>query len=362
VIAPEAPAASDFAKYGIESFHAPRSYLETGEAGQSSVEGDAPYAWSIPPEAQDLVAPAAAWLCHEVIGKKASLAGDPLIQQRTRQIALVYKDQNSTLAPLLMQAVQEECGYKFDGPYQVGGTGATSATAVGEMASHGDTSVLCLPCDNQGGIETASDQQRYFPEHLFIGDFAGNNWEGRMQEPQQFKDAFGLSWMWWQPAPTATYWYQAYKQTDAATNPDISFGIEIYEHLLALFSAIQLAGPNLTPDSISQGMLRWQRTSPAPYSPGGSFRPGHHAFINDYALVYWDPSGTPPGGPEPSVATTEQGGCYRWVDGGARRGSDFAWPSVDELAAAVADPSRAPCGGDLGTNGGDNDQDATAHG
>jgi hypothetical protein len=124
------------------------------------------------------------------------------------------------------------------------------------------------------------------------------------------------------------YWGQAY----SAANPDGGFdrfiGPLIYEELMQVFTAVQMAGPNLTPGSVERGFASFRRNAADDgSSPTAYYTPADHTFVKDLMLVRWDVAGTPPGGSDPSVGGGAAG-CYRELDGGARHLED-GWPSGD---------------------------------
>src|SRR3546814_17186314 len=67
-----------------------------------------------------------------------------------------------------------------------------------------------------------------------------------------------------------------------------SFGVEeLYYQMYILAIGIQLAGPNLTPETFQAGMYAY---------PGGvglrgtwGFGPGDHTPTDDYRAIWWDP-------------------------------------------------------------------------
>jgi hypothetical protein len=104
-----------------------------------------------------------------------------------------------------------------------------------------------------------------------------------------------------------------------------SIDIGIYNKLLLLFTGIQAAGPRLTPASFERGLRALPpHQSGDPFVPTAYFSAGDHAFLKDYALVWWDSTGDPPGeNPAPGCwRLIEDGRRYRAEDWPARQGGD----------------------------------------
>ena len=112
----------------------------------------------------------------------------------------------------------------------------------------------------------------------------------------------------------------AYK---AMRDDEPSFGVElIYNQLNILAIGIQMAGPELTPETFEAGLFRYpQRAGPA---GTWAFGPNDYATAEDAREVYWDPRRT-------SIETRERG-TYVDVNGG-RRFPIGRWPNTAPRAA-----------------------------
>lgn len=112
-------------------------------------------------------------------------------------------------------------------------------------------------------------------------------------------------------------WYQAMNEVDPGHvymyAPGDYFGTNFdYRSLQVLAAGIQLAGPNLTPANFAAGLQRAKWPNPSDRSTPGkvTVAPGTHSYMEDSAVIWWDPTG----------GNSEYGGdgqfCY--VDGGKR--------------------------------------------
>src|SRR3546814_11613166 len=88
-----------------------------------------------------------------------------------------------------------------------------------------------------------------------------------------------------------------------------SFGVEeLYYQMYILAIGIQLAGPNLTPETFQAGMYAY----PGGVGPRGTwgFGPGDHPPTDDYREIWWDPDRTSP--------PTHKPGAWVQINGGPR--------------------------------------------
>jgi len=97
-----------------------------------------------------------------------------------------------------------------------------------------------------------------------------------------------------------------------------------------LASGLQMAGPNLTPETFQQGL--WKARFPNPDNPkvmAGKvgFEDRDHTFVNDAAIIWWNPAG--------KDEWYGASGNYCYVRNGQRNALG-RYPAEDE-------PFRPPC-------------------
>lgn len=97
----------------------------------------------------------------------------------------------------------------------------------------------------------------------------------------------------------------------------------LYQSLLVLASGIQMAGPNLTPETFARGLQSQAFPNPEhPLRAGNVGFARNHSMTNDVAEIWWNETARDPygdGGP----------GAHCYIDGGARRTAG-RWPSGDD--------------------------------
>ncbi|MHB8507872.1 MAG: hypothetical protein ACYDGR_04385, partial [Candidatus Dormibacteria bacterium] len=147
-----------------------------------------------------------------------------------------------------------------------------------------------------------------------------------------------------------TYCYQAVETDPADANAAAYDGYEtiatyhcraysaVYDDLRQLFTGIQVAGPRLSPSSISQGFHAIPpRPSTDAQVPACFYNTGDFTCVKDAIVEWWDPTANDPNGTP---------GAWRAPHQGARVIGD-AWPAVDINQAK--DPTIDPINGFEGT-------------
>ncbi len=161
--------------------------------------------------------------------------------------------------------------------------------------------------------------QNYFPEWIIgsnvLVDIA---LFGRTYDQQQWKHAFGLALTMARTNQDARESYNLYKWEYGKPPPNNTYGVIIVDPL-ALFTGLQMAGPNLTPETFAAGMFRAPVTGGTPLSP--TLSRGHHGLwpgtdwggTDDTGLIWWNPNAEG----EDEVGNVGKG-LYEYTKGGKR--------------------------------------------
>jgi hypothetical protein len=136
----------------------------------------------------------------------------------------------------------------------------------------------------------------------------------------EYQSMVATTWLWRTAPLPQTYWYQAYAQTNSDGQFDSLFGFSIYEHLMQVFTAVQRAGPLLTPKAVQVGLEDLTRPSPDTFSPPAAYAPGSHAFVTQQLLERWSSTDIAPG--------QSQTGCYVLIGNGTMH-PPAGWPGGD---------------------------------
>jgi hypothetical protein len=222
----------------------------------------------------------------------------------------------------------------------LGATQENAVAAVTEMRDAGVTTVL-VDADpiNLADITREATKQHWFPEWVIAGpSLLDTNVGGGMQDPEQWRHAFGISWLPPAAAPEINPAYQLYEWYHGTPPPAPGSLLLTYPQIALFFTALEFAGPDLTPESLRQGMFAYPPTPQARTQPSvdygtAIYGPEHPDYggIDDYVEIWWDPEAV-----GEDEFGNERQGMYRYVDDGKRYYYDD-WP--DELA--VFDPDRA---------------------
>ena len=253
---------------------------------------NAPYAWSAATEGTYVAQIASDYAVQALCGQKAAYAGGNLTSQ-TRKFALLAPENpwyqvSVQIAQSYMS--QHGCtGTPYTYTLDLGTESQQAASLVAKLKSQGITTIFC-GCDPIFPVYLTGQmaQLNYFPEFVDIGTaLTDQDYVGQLYNQQAFSHAFGVS----PNAPTVPYTqsvgYAAYKSVDPGSEPAF-FVNEIYEQMDQIAIGIQMAGPNLTPQSFQQGMFNFPPKT-GPYGLWG-FSPQQYTVPNDVRLICWNPN------------------------------------------------------------------------
>jgi hypothetical protein len=275
----------------VMSFGAP--YLSSTFMGQY-----APYMWSIDTESDQVVQAGTEFVLKSLAGGDAQYAGGSL-QGQKRKFALIAPS-NPYYQSAATSAVQEyaAAGYPVtdDISYQLNFNTISSqaASIISKLQADGDTTVVC-GCDPITLIflTARAAEQGYTPEWVEVGVVEDDqDIVAQLFDQSEWSHAFGITFAGPIEPEQDTFGYTAYKQEDPSTEPGVEVDI-FYEQLLEIAIGIQMAGPDLTPQTFEQGMRNY------PGSQAGAsnalygtwdFPPGHYTPQMDSAIIYWNPN------------------------------------------------------------------------
>ena len=297
-----------------------------------------PYLWSYQMAADNMLRTIGNWYCGVLNGHRASHAGSPTYQQTIRNAGIVYHtwdpSQKTDLTPLLHALAG--CG--ITNPYRT--TGYANKDCWGcdaaDLSHHNITTVICI-CDfiYWRAVTEAADGNGYFPEWLLSGFGGGDgNWTFHFgdPDPNQAAHTFGLTFQPMQVslANDPMWWGWSEGSQGTAQQPtdfiQIYQGHLLYRSLLEIMSGIQMAGPNLNPQTFADALHRTVFPNPdLPIMAGHvDFFNGSHAMTVDAAQWWYDPSA-----PSPWSAQGDPAGTLCYVDRGRRFGIDD-WSGVPD--------------------------------
>jgi hypothetical protein len=280
-------------------------------------EDHRPYAWSTVPDCTATAELSAIYSNNRLFGRDANWAGDDLGGQRSlavvapnnleyQQCVDVYQGQ--------VEAAGNEVALKLSYILDPAQLQAQAAGIMAKLKDEGTTSVSCA-CDPvmQMYLAQEASAANYYPEWLIAGvGFIDLDLGGQIiskNAPDQWVHAFGGSPSAAPQPPETSVAYAAYRSV-RQDEPSLLVD-QIYNQLLTLALGIQMAGPDLTPETFETGLFAY---------PGGTgqagtwdFSPGHYTPVTDIREIWWDPDQISPFNGQPGT----------YVDNAQRYGEDI---------------------------------------
>lgn len=329
---------------------------------QAMLEGLSPYVWQYGMALDRIMSITGDWMCTRLAGRTADYTTDTTLLGKRRSFGLIYEDSISNrFDPAPLKNALKDCDVQ---PKVVRHLARGSAPATTQSPPHSQdaeiqsavldlkneevTSVMCI-CEAQtlGALAQQSTQQAYFPEwNSATYQLHEDLYVQQMNNPDQEQRSamFGISFIprLLRAADDPSVWAlqeqdpSAFVQTrdDDSVHRQLTFQ-RLYRTLLLLASGIQMAGPNLTPQTFAAGLQR--TTFPNPSSrlqPGKvGFLGGSYSMTIDAAEYWWSNTAPPPYIVDPP-------GTWCYVAGGARREAGKWGPEPAWFQAASCDSGR----------------------
>ena len=315
-----------------------------------------PFLWGTSMECERISYQLSEYIGKRLINKPAKWAGDAVTQAKTRYFGTYVPDNDGYqyCVGITKRELQEKYGVKDTGPqynYQldVSRFPDQAAQATVQFAARGVTTVI-LACDAISAIvlTEAATKQNWRPEWMTIGTGLTDldNAARLYDQVQVDGHLFGVSQLGATDkliGPTSEPG-RVYKNITGKTIPDGTSGD--YFLYVRLYSQLQAAGPNLTPETIAAGTRtippRGAPDFPAGYmsfqdGPSGKAGAGDHTGVDDSREVFWV-NGTGNKSSDKSACTKHEDPYYNGADGcagtyketyGGRRFRNGEWPAED---------------------------------
>ncbi|HZN14035.1 MAG TPA: ABC transporter substrate-binding protein [Acidimicrobiales bacterium] len=275
-----------------------------------------PYAWSLFPDGTNVVEAHSSWITSRLVGRPVEFSGPEFIG-RPRKYAVVAPEnaeyQESVNAYIAKVAgagfnIALNMKYKLD----INTMPNQASNIIAQLKDAGITSILC-GCDPVMlaiGLTPKANEQNYQPEWITAGlAFVEQDIVSQLIDKTQWQHSFGIAYNAESEPQGRSFPHAAYKTM--RPNDEPAFGVEeVYYQFYMLAIGIQMAGPNLTPESFEQGMFAY---------PGGSgprggwgFGPGDYTPMDDFREIWWDPNRISPQNNKPGAwVQLNNGARYR---------------------------------------------------
>ena len=253
-------------------------------------EDHAPFAWSIATDGSIVSEFAAEYAIKKLYGGNADHAGGAL-KGKPRVFGTLapenswYQESVDNAEQVVKDAGQQP-GYRRAYVLDLGTMSDQATRIIADFKDRGITTILC-GCDPiiPVFLSGVANREQYYPEFIIVGtaltdaDIVGQLWN------QNFAShAFGVSPLDGFVPPTQTIAYAAYK---SVRDDEPAFSVDlIYYQMYELAIGLQMAGPDLNPQTFEAGMFNY----PAKSGPFGlwDFGPGDRTAANDVREIYWD--------------------------------------------------------------------------
>lgn len=265
-----------------------------------------PYLWSVDASGTQKQIEVTEFIQKQLVGKPAAHAGKDLAKA-TRVFGYVYLDRGpeSNLLAQQFSARLETAGAKpvESIPYTLepDKIAEKSTEIITKLKAAGVTTVI-LSTDpaTPRALTIEATKQKYSPEWLVAAaPLADSTLYGRYTDQSQWKHAFGVSNSAIRTNSEAGNYFALYEWYTGRS----PFADETIEYLVPpyalLMSAIQSAGPNLTPESLAgaiRGLASKQATS-QPFLRWGDhslWEDGDYSGTDDFTIFWWDSAATGP--------------------------------------------------------------------
>jgi hypothetical protein len=257
--------------------------------------------------------------CRRLAGGNAAFAGDANTRGEPRVFGIIHPEnpEFALIGDVIDRALRD-CGHpparRIAYALNIATAQNEHTNAIAQMKAAEVTTVVCV-CDEFSPIfvTRAAEQQQYRPEWLQIWWpdpwqrlAASAQWSHSMHtggtSPNLLAGEIGATW----------------QAAAGGAQPDAPAALHfVYPQLVALFSGLQAAGPNLTPETFQQGWFSLASTAEGDLGPW-TFGPGVFNPRSQFRLGWYDPAATSSfDGQAGAIRSCEGGRWFRYDDAAA---------------------------------------------
>ena len=328
----------------------------------SAFQKNAPYLWGNLQTPEQYLLNLGDYVTKRLLGKKAEFAGDPALRKKKRVFGVVHFEQDPPVFGGIDEAVAKEgkkTGYKtaVNLTYQlvIAELGEKARVLIARLKEKHVTTVLFLGDPIMPIYLTkAATAQDFHPEWIITGTVLTDTTVfGRLYDQDQWAHAFGVSSLPARTTPNLSEAWRLHKWfsgKDPVAQKTVSI---IMDPLRTLMTGIQMAGPDLTPETFRDGLFSLapaggtDTSAHISYGKHGYFPNPDFLAVDDMQEVWWNAKAK---GPD------EQGkqgtGMMEFADGGKRylpgqmpatAPKAFVKRGAVDLYKAIPKDERPPC-------------------
>lgn len=298
------------------------------------VEDPAPTTLSIIPQGWQINQHAVSYITTKLAGEPAEFAGEEDLVDQERVFGHLRfassPDARATATQLdeMLEAEEVEVAETF--VYDLDDMGAVEEQITGALSQFEEAGVTSILTYGEPvffpGVTAEATAQDYFPEWILPGvPLLDMNAFARNADPEQWENAFGISYLPPAGPPELNPGYHLYEWYHGEPPPAAESLLLYYPQVAAFFAALQVAGPDLSAETMLQGFFEAPPTPRSIYQPSlyygleGTFEhPDDPAIadqggVDDMVEMWWDPDAV-----VVDEAGSEDEGAY-WYTNGANR-------------------------------------------
>lgn len=270
-----------------------------------------PVIWGSLPTSTEYGIVLAEYISKRLNGRKAQMAGDerqPVpadrLRGKTRKFGLIFLEgikgrvdpEGKRAADRLESEMNKrgaQLAVKIGYTYDPGRNQQDLTTMIARLKSEGVTSVIMFVDPLYPILITReSSRQNYFPEWVISGSgLSDTTAAGRLYDQDQWRHALGISplWVTWKTVQQSTGYREAHHGNPSMPDGQEGVLINIYNSIPALiFRGVHMAGPKLTRETFTQGMLNYPKSGGTPNSPLVYHTREYPTAIKDFIEIYYD--------------------------------------------------------------------------
>ncbi|HVE76827.1 MAG TPA: hypothetical protein VND22_08710 [Actinomycetota bacterium] len=336
-------ASTPYADHGGAEYHYMDALARLGVISTSNARGllvdedhyseFQPYQWNTHPGVAAIARNLGEFVCKQLAGGNAVYAeGREANKPRVFGMIKVRSNDGSTPDTAPLVAELSRCGVRIKETVEVSGDLADQAGKQNAMIQFQNAEVTSIiswafAATMAFQIYPAAEQQGYLPEWI-VSSYGGQLEEGACiisPAKRQCDNAFGIDFRNKENAQEDLPIHWAMTEMDPGYNDEQGEAQERYMYwpLLMIASGIQMAGPNLTPETFQQGLMKARFPNPAcgdaPYYQACvGFGSTDHTFFNDATMKWWSNT--------QQSRRSDIEGAYCYIDHGKRYGFG-EWPT-----------------------------------
>lgn len=273
-------------------------------ATDSYVKENKDHVWLTFPSIEQLGEHWSQFLTQELVGRPAKFAGDPELKTKKRVFGVVRFDESfagldQAGATFVKELRRQKVPLGAEIPYQLDLSKAqeNARNMIAKLKAGKVTTVIFAGDPvTPSTLTKEATAQGYFPEWVVLGAaYTDTSLFGRQYDQKQWAHAFGVSTL---PTPVVPEADQLYTILvwQSGKGPSAKTFKVLVQAPLIFYTALHLAGPDLTPETFRDGLFRFPSGPTHPTQLHLSW--GNHDVwpstdyfgIDDATLIWWNPA------------------------------------------------------------------------